>query len=88
VSFDDAETLKTKLDYANLRCLKGTMIWAIDLDDGTLLNALAENLTREKSEVMSLNATSEWTVTCSGQKFKYDDAGNMITWSPEQAPAA
>ncbi|KAK3897848.1 glycoside hydrolase superfamily [Staphylotrichum tortipilum] len=49
VSFDDAQTLKMKLDYANLRCLGGTMIWAIDLDDGTLINALGSDLSRPKS---------------------------------------
>ncbi|KAL1957767.1 hypothetical protein VTO42DRAFT_5485 [Malbranchea cinnamomea] len=48
VSWDDAETLKMKLDYANRRCLGGTMVWAIDLDDGTLINALGENLSRGK----------------------------------------
>ncbi|KAK4143425.1 glycoside hydrolase superfamily [Dichotomopilus funicola] len=49
VSYDDAGTLKRKLDYANLRCLGGTMIWAIDLDDGTLINALGSDLSRPKS---------------------------------------
>ena len=34
VSWDDVETLKIKQDYANRRCLGGTMVWAIDLDDG------------------------------------------------------
>ncbi|KAI1403139.1 hypothetical protein F4819DRAFT_248058 [Hypoxylon fuscum] len=40
VSWDDAETMKIKMDYANQRCLGGRMAWAIDLDDGTLLEAL------------------------------------------------
>ncbi|KAJ4230943.1 hypothetical protein NW759_002926 [Fusarium solani] len=51
VSWDDAETLKMKMDYANKRCLGGTMVWAIDLDDGTLIEALGSNLEREKSEL-------------------------------------
>ncbi|KAK3292952.1 glycoside hydrolase superfamily [Chaetomium fimeti] len=51
VSYDDAATLKTKLDYANLRCLGGTMVWAIDLDDGTLINALGSDLSRPKNEL-------------------------------------
>jgi chitinase len=29
------------------------MIWAIDLDDGTLINALGSNLDRKKDEVYS-----------------------------------
>ncbi|KXX73815.1 Killer toxin subunits alpha/beta [Madurella mycetomatis] len=52
VSWDDAETLKLKIDFANRRCLGGTMVWAIDLDDGTLIDALAENLSRNKSIVL------------------------------------
>ncbi|KAJ4194386.1 hypothetical protein NW755_003142 [Fusarium falciforme] len=69
VSWDDAKTLKMKMDYANKRCLGGsvnlspaavsitnefhssTMVWAIDLDDGTLIEALGSNLEREKSEL-------------------------------------
>lgn len=27
------------------------MVWAIDLDDGTLINALGKNLNRDKSRV-------------------------------------
>lgn len=44
VSYDDAETLKLKIDYANNNCLGGTMIWAASLDDavGTASNALAD----------------------------------------------
>lgn len=33
VSYDTAETVQIKLNYANAHCLGGTMIWAIDLDD-------------------------------------------------------
>lgn len=51
VSWDDAETLKIKQDYANRRCLGGTMVWAIDLDDGTLINALGSNMARPKAEI-------------------------------------
>lgn len=41
VSWDDTKTLKMKVDYANERCLGGVMVWAIDLDDGTLISSLA-----------------------------------------------
>ncbi|KAK5658632.1 hypothetical protein OQA88_2025 [Cercophora sp. LCS_1] len=51
VSWDDAVTLKMKMDFANRRCLGGTMVWAIDLDDGTLIEALASNLNRTKAKV-------------------------------------
>ncbi|KAI4591932.1 hypothetical protein KJ359_012063 [Pestalotiopsis sp. 9143b] len=42
VSWDNTETLKMKVDYANQRCLGGVMIWAVDLDDGTLIQSLSE----------------------------------------------
>ncbi|KAI1115462.1 glycoside hydrolase [Nemania sp. NC0429] len=32
VSYDDDETFRMKLDYANSLCLAGTMVWALDLD--------------------------------------------------------
>jgi len=53
VSWDDAETLRLKVEYANMRCLGGTMVWAIDLDDGTLINALSGSLNRPKMTVIS-----------------------------------
>ncbi|KAK3317504.1 hypothetical protein B0T19DRAFT_469185 [Cercophora scortea] len=41
VSFDDAETLAVKLQYANNECLGGTMVWAVSLDmDGSAAAAL------------------------------------------------
>jgi chitinase len=33
VSFDDGDTLKTKLDWANSRCIGGTVVWAVSGDD-------------------------------------------------------
>ncbi|KAK0612209.1 glycoside hydrolase superfamily [Immersiella caudata] len=42
VSWDDTVTLKMKVDYANQRCLGGVMVWAVDLDDGTLIRSLAD----------------------------------------------
>ncbi|KAI9775414.1 MAG: hypothetical protein M1839_001109 [Geoglossum umbratile] len=43
VSFDDATTLKMKIDYANKVCLGGTMVWAASLDDtsGSAASALS-----------------------------------------------
>ena len=42
VSWDDTETLKMKVDYANQRCLGGVLVWAVDLDDGTLIKSLSD----------------------------------------------
>ncbi|KAJ5933736.1 chitinase [Penicillium verhagenii] len=38
VSYDDATTIKMKVDYANSLCLGGTMVWAVDLDDSNVDN--------------------------------------------------
>ncbi|PKY00152.1 chitinase [Aspergillus campestris IBT 28561] len=51
VSWDDAESLKVKLDFANKRCLGGTMVWAVDLDDGTLIGSLGEAMGKKKQDV-------------------------------------
>ncbi|CAG8979165.1 hypothetical protein HYALB_00000299 [Hymenoscyphus albidus] len=51
VSWDDEETLKKKVEYVNKRCLGGTMIWAIDLDDGSSIDALGKGLGRPKANV-------------------------------------
>jgi hypothetical protein len=32
VAYDDAETYKMKMEYANDRCLGGTMVWSVDFD--------------------------------------------------------
>lgn len=32
ISYDDAQSFKRKLQYQSSRCLKGLMIWALDLD--------------------------------------------------------
>ncbi|KZZ87786.1 Glycoside hydrolase, subgroup, catalytic core [Moelleriella libera RCEF 2490] len=44
VSYDDEETLRMKMDYANKRCLGGIMVWAAstDDDDGTAIRALSK----------------------------------------------
>ena len=45
VSYDDAETFKMKIDYANNLGLGGTMVWASSTDDGsyTAAQALSQN---------------------------------------------
>lgn len=43
------------MDFANRRCLGGTLVWAIDLDDGTLINALGSGLSRSKSTMYDVD---------------------------------
>ncbi|GLB10067.1 hypothetical protein AtubIFM57258_006006 [Aspergillus tubingensis] len=52
VSIDNQETLRIKMDYANKRCLGGTMVWAIDLDDGTMIDALGGAMGKNKSRIL------------------------------------
>ncbi|KAJ4228745.1 hypothetical protein NW757_014138 [Fusarium falciforme] len=49
VSYDDAETLKMKVERASERCLGGVMVWAIshDTEDAKYNKALAKVLGRE-----------------------------------------
>lgn len=44
VSYDDADTFKQKIDYANSHCLGGTMIWAVSLDNsaGDIADSLSK----------------------------------------------
>ncbi|KAG2419068.1 hypothetical protein HFD88_002172 [Aspergillus terreus] len=58
VSWDDKETLKLKVDYANRRCLGGVMVWAVDLDDGTLIDALGQAMGKNKTLVGSMQLPS------------------------------
>ncbi|KAL9608377.1 MAG: hypothetical protein Q9167_006791 [Letrouitia subvulpina] len=48
VSYDDADTFKMKIDYANGKCLGGLMVWAASTDDavGTAAAALSANTGR------------------------------------------
>ena len=43
VSYDDETTLQMKIDYANNRCIGGTMVWAVSTDSkGTSARALGD----------------------------------------------
>ncbi|ORY68394.1 glycoside hydrolase superfamily [Pseudomassariella vexata] len=61
ISYDDEATLKMKVDYANRHCLGGTMVWAVDFDDGTLSKALSASLGREISPVMPPYGAGNWS---------------------------
>lgn len=41
VSYDDQDTFKMKLDWANGKCLGGTMIWAVSGDDANATSSQA-----------------------------------------------
>ncbi|KAL4799437.1 glycoside hydrolase superfamily [Aspergillus venezuelensis] len=51
VAYDDTATLKSKLDFANRRCLGSTMVWAVNLDDGALIASLEEAMGKKQEFV-------------------------------------
>ena len=55
VSYDDEETLKMKIDYANKHCLGGTMVWAVSLDDaqGSAAAALSKATGTQLTSLLS-----------------------------------
>ena len=57
VSYDDAETLKMKVDYANAHCLGGTMVWAASTDDASGSAAAALSLSTGRKAI-SLASTA------------------------------
>ena len=57
VSYDDAETLKMKVDYANAHCLGGTMVWAASTDNANGSAAAALSLATGR-KIISLAASS------------------------------
>ncbi|KAJ5951267.1 uncharacterized protein N7479_009680 [Penicillium vulpinum] len=68
VSYDDEETLKLKLDYANSHCLGGTMVWAVSTDDseGTASAALSKLTGRSTIALSakSLASTTDQVQSC------------------------
>ncbi|KAK1973553.1 hypothetical protein LZ30DRAFT_610473, partial [Colletotrichum cereale] len=61
VSWDDQTMLKMKKDFPNRRCLGGIMVWAVDLDDGTLIGELGSKFQYGPAE----DAALRWHV-CHG----------------------
>ncbi|TVY74071.1 Chitotriosidase-1 [Fusarium oxysporum f. sp. cubense] len=51
ISYDDKETFKSKIEYANEMGLSGLMIWAIDQDDNDIfaLSAVTDGVARNQS---------------------------------------
>lgn len=85
VSFDDAETLKQKVDYANSVGLGGVMIWSVDQDDGqfSALQGLLGMSLQSYSVVLQRAERTDagkWT-SLNGQKCVTSDCG-----SPAECP--
>lgn len=80
VSFDDKDTLKQKVDWANEIGLGGVMIWAVDHDDkkfSALKGLLGMNLQDYSSllERAEKTDTGKWA-SLNGQKCVMTDCGN------------
>jgi chitinase len=57
VSYDDAETLKMKVDYANAHCLGGTMVWASSTDNANGSAAAALSLATGRQAISLVSTT-------------------------------
>lgn len=76
-SYDDSDTFKLKLEFANSKCLGGTMAWALDLDTATgssnsaidalvVGSSMATGLSLEDAEnTISMKSTLKTTNTLS-----------------------
>ncbi|KAL8862688.1 MAG: hypothetical protein Q9178_001186 [Gyalolechia marmorata] len=66
VSYDDSETFKMKVDYANGLCLGGTMVWAASLDDkkGSSASSLAGVTGRSALSLKSLSTANDPITSC------------------------
>ncbi|KAK7958032.1 glycoside hydrolase family 18 protein [Apiospora saccharicola] len=67
VSYDDDETFKMKLDYANNLCLGGSMIWAVSTDDslGTAASALSKTTGRIALSLKATDKSQDSLTQCS-----------------------
>ncbi|KDR82337.1 hypothetical protein GALMADRAFT_237588 [Galerina marginata CBS 339.88] len=63
VSYDDADTFKMKIDYANSHCLGGTMVWASSTDDaqGSAASALSRATGRQAISLLSTSQSDPIT---------------------------
>lgn len=67
ISYDDADTFQQKRDFANKRCLGGTMVWAMDQVDQSTSNGLgqAAGVTlSQQDDAKQAAADQQASVTC------------------------
>ncbi|KAK7029911.1 putative class V chitinase [Favolaschia claudopus] len=66
VSYDDSDTFKLKIDYANNHCLGGTMVWAASLDDksGSAASTLGGVTGRSSLSLKALASTEDPITSC------------------------
>lgn len=60
VSYDDAETFKQKIDFANAEGLSGLLIWAIDQDTADLEALRGVLAPKGLTEFRSMSQTTSW----------------------------
>ena len=84
VSYDDTDTLKKKVDYANSKCLGGLMVWAASTDDasGTAIQALNSAAGRDPG-LVEKSALFSFPKSATGQCVWGDcDAGCPSGYQP------
>lgn len=71
VSYDDEETLKMKMDYANGKCLGGTMVWAVSTDSSEGMAAKA---------YLDTNGLAQRSIFGGGGTTKKEDKLSVCIW--------
>ena len=84
ISYDDADTMGMKVDFAKERGLKGLMAWAIDTDDekGDLIRALTGDKLKDEDDILQFmtdNGASIAHGTSDGTKCKISSCGTNNT---------
>lgn len=85
ISYDDEETYKMKIDYANSKCLGGTMVWAVSTDDSSFTSTTALQQHNGLSQKSLFGGSSPKPVdklsTCSRLSPSFIAASaNLIVW--------
>ncbi|KAK4210755.1 glycosyl hydrolases family 18-domain-containing protein [Rhypophila decipiens] len=86
VSYDDADTFQQKRDFANKRCLGGTMVWAMDQVDQGASNGLgqAAGVTlSQQADASQLAADQQASITC-----RYGDCGGKCPKGQSEATSS
>ncbi|KPM43205.1 hypothetical protein AK830_g3330 [Neonectria ditissima] len=98
ISFDDAETFKHKKEYQSSRCLKGFMIWSLDLDtpnfdamhdffgDKAMANALGDTSLKPDEKEKLVEDLSAYTGQNCYVTTKCTQGGNEKDSSAECGP--
>jgi len=88
VSYDDSETFGLKLQYADSKCLTGTMVWAIDMDSDETPAADALNSGSYGSQSAIDTVQQQVNAQMRYATSSYNGATLGIFWTPCLPPGS